>query len=275
MALQVGETMFRGLRDLRFEPTAKRVRALLGDETVVDSTRAVLVWEPTRVVPVYAVPEKDITADLVPVGPPVTDAPLEGPPARGPGDFGAHTTPGRPVLVRNGSGRQAMGFLPDDPALDGYVVLDFPGFDGWLEEDDPIDGHPRDPYHRVDVRRSSRAVRIEAGGSVVAESTRPRLLFETVLPVVRSYLPREDVRTDLLQPSETRTVCAYKGVARYWSLQVPGGPLERDLVWSYEDPMPEAIQIAGLMCFFDERVGVTVEGERRERPITFWSPRER
>lgn len=274
MALRVGESMFRSLRELRFEPTAKRIRAMLGGETVVDSMRAVLVWEPTRVVPVYAVPAEDITADVVPVGPPLTEAPTAGPAARGPEDFGAHTTPGRPVLVRNEAGRHAMGFILDDPALESYVVLDFAGFDGWLVEDDPITGHPRDPYHRVDVCHSSRDVRIEAGGSVVAETTSPRLLFETSLPVVRSYLPREDVRTDLLQPSETRTICAYKGAATYWSLQVPDGPLERDLVWSYEDPMPEAAPIAGLMCFFDERVDVIVDGKRRERPITFWSPRE-
>lgn len=272
MAIQVRETMTRALAELRLEPLPWRVRGVLDDDVVVDSRRAALVWEPLRLVPVYAVPEEDVAGMLEPGGPDVLPLPAEDGRARGPADFGSHSTPGRPLLLRGRTGGEVLAFRPDDPALEGRVLLDFPGMDRWLEEDDPVLGHPRDPYHRIDVRSSSRTWEVTGLGRLVASSSRPRLLAETMIPVTRGYLPREDVCTDLLEPSATRSVCAYKGVASYWSLRVGGERLE-DVVWSYEDPQPEAQAIAGLMCFFDERVDVVVDGAPRERPVTLWSPR--
>ena len=155
------------------------------------------------------------------------------------------------------------GFRLADEDLAGYVVLDFDAFDDWYEEDERIAGHPRDPFHRVDVRRSARPVRIEVGGDVVAETTRARLLFETSLPM-RFYLPREDVRLEL-HPSSRRTYCPYKGEASYWSVDA-GGRRRKDLGWSYEQPLPDIVAIPGLVAFWDERVDVFVDGERRERP---------
>jgi uncharacterized protein (DUF427 family) len=105
---------------------------------------------------------------------------------------------------------------------------------------------------------------VERDGQVLAESRQPVLVFETTLPM-RTYLPRDDVRLDLLEPSPTRTACAYKGVASY--LARAG----EDLAWSYEDPLPDAGELAGLVCFFDERVDVTLDGEKRPRPVTPWS----
>ena len=95
------------------------------------------------------------------------------------------------------------------------MILDFAGFDAWLEEDEPLVGHARDPYHRIDMRRSSREVRIELDGALLARSTRAVLLFETSLPT-RFYLPREDVVAEH-RPSDRRSICAYKGHAAYWS----------------------------------------------------------
>jgi uncharacterized protein (DUF427 family) len=143
------------------------------------------------------------------------------------------------------------------------VVLDFAAFDDWYEEDERIAGHPRDPFHRVDVRRSARPVRIEVDGDVVAETTRARLLFETSLPL-RFYLPREDVRVEL-HPNSRRTYCPYKGQASYWSVDV-GGRRREDLGWTYEQPLPDVVAITGLVAFWDERVDVFLDGERRERP---------
>jgi uncharacterized protein (DUF427 family) len=141
--------------------------------------------------------------------------------------FAAHSTDGQSFDVVVGDrALAAAAFRPDDPALHGLVLLDFHAFDTWYEEDEPLVGHPRDPYHRVDVRRSSRHVRIELDGRVLAESSSPSLVFETNLPT-RYYLPREDVRVEL-RPSELRTHCPYKGEASYWS--VDG---EEDLVWAY------------------------------------------
>jgi uncharacterized protein (DUF427 family) len=115
----------------------------------------------------------------------------------------------------------------------------------------------------VDVRRSSRAVRIELNGEAIADTSRAVLLFETSLPT-RFYLPREDVAAEL-RPSARRTVCPYKGEASYWSLTA-GGREEPDVGWSYERPLPELAAIAGRIAFWDERVDVVLDGERRARP---------
>jgi uncharacterized protein (DUF427 family) len=233
---------------LRHEPVEKRVRA----DDVVDSTRAVLVWEPGRVTPLYAVPAEDIAAPLELGGErlPVPDGVLH------PGiPFGAHTAPGEPLSV---GGRIGAGFRLDDPDLDGYVLLDFDAFT-WREEDEPIHGHPRDPFSRIDVRRTSRPVRIELDGEVLAETRNARVLFETLIHP-RFYLPREDVHVPL-EPSDTRSFCPYKGEATYWSAAG-----HRDIAWSYEAPLPDGPLVAGLVAFWDERVDVFVDGRRRGAP---------
>jgi uncharacterized protein (DUF427 family) len=275
VAVELGGVLFGQLGGLRFQPTPKRIRATVGGDAVVDSGRAVLLWEPRRIVPAYAVPVDDITAELVPA-PPSAEAAAAldalGPRrVLSPGHFRTHTTEGDELTVRAPAGeREAAAFRLADPDLAGYVELDFDAFDQWLEEDEPIISHPPDPFHRIDVRRSSRAVVVERDGVVLAESTRPRLLFETNLPV-RTYLPREDVRVDRLVPSATRTACAYKGeTSSYWAVEREGRrPL--DVAWSYEHPLPDAVEIAGLVAFFDERVDVVFDGVRKERPTTPWS----
>jgi uncharacterized protein (DUF427 family) len=280
MSTQVHELLASGIGELRYEPTAKRVRATLGGATVVDSTRAVLVWEPRRIVPSYAVPEADIHGELVPSTAPTTDGELAdgallpdvfARPVLDPSvPFSAHTTGGEAVDVRaGGETSPGAGLRLADPDLAGYVVLDFPAFDGWTEEDEPIVGHPRDPFHRIDVLASSRHLRLELDGQVLAESSRPMLLFETMLPA-RYYLPRDDVRAELV-PSDTHTYCAYKGKASYWSASV-GGRLVPDLAWTYPEPLTDATRVGGLVAFFNERVDVVLDGQRSERPITPWSP---
>jgi uncharacterized protein (DUF427 family) len=280
MSTQVHELLASGIGQLRYEPTAKRVRATLGGGAVVDTTRAVLVWEPRRIVPSYAVPEEDIHGELVPSAAPTTDGELAAGsrlpdvfarPVLDPSvPFSAHTTAGEAVDVHaNGESSLGAGLRLTDPDLAGYVVLDFPAFDGWSEEDEPIVGHPRDPFHRIDVLASSRHLRLELDGQVLAESSRPMLLFETMLPV-RYYLPREDIRAELV-PSDTRTYCAYKGQASYWSASA-GGRLIPDLAWTYREPLTDASRVGGLVAFFNERVDVVLDGQRSERPVTPWSP---
>jgi uncharacterized protein (DUF427 family) len=235
--------------ELRHEPIERRVRA----DDVVDSTRAILLWEPRRVVPSYAVPAEDIAAELTPA--PATNGDHPGVlHPRVP--FGVHTAPGEPVSIGS---REGAGFRLADDDLRGYVALDFNAFERWLEEDEPLRGHPLDPFQRIDVRRTSRPVRIEVEGEVVAETTRARLLYETQLPT-RFYLPREDVVAELV-PSPTRSYCPYKGEASYWSVL----GLE-DVAWSYEQPRPDAAAVAGLVAFWDDRVDVFVDGIRRSRP---------
>jgi uncharacterized protein (DUF427 family) len=278
MGIRLRQLLMDELDALRYEPTEKRIRAVLGGRTVIDSTKAMLVWEPKRVVPSYAVPADDIDAQIsaVPAGeepaPGVSavDAPqLAGRPIFDPSiPFSVHTSEGEPLTIHSpGGDGDAAAFRLSDPDLADYIVLDFEAFDAWYEEDERNVAHPRDPFHRIDIVHSSRHVRVERDGEVLAESSDPYLLFEPPLPV-RYYLPREDVRTDLLRPSDTKTFCAYKGQASYWSL---GG--EDDLVWSYPEPLRDAAEVTDRLAFFNERVDIVVDGERLERPVTPWSRR--
>jgi uncharacterized protein (DUF427 family) len=138
--------------------------------------------------------------------------------------------------------------------------------DQWLEEDEPIYGHPRDPYTRIDALRSSRHVRVELDGVLLAESHRPTILFETRLPA-RYYLPFSSVATDLLEPSESRSLCPYKGWASYWHVTVNEHRYD-DFMWSYRTTFPESAAIVGLVAFYNEKVDLIVDGERLVRPRT-------
>jgi uncharacterized protein (DUF427 family) len=255
----------RAMQELRFEPTEKRVRATLGERTVTDTKRAVLVWEPRRVLPSYAIPVEDLRGELVPISvtPEEDEEPID-PTAilHGGFPFGVHSTEGEPLSVRiDGETREDSAFRAADRDLAGYVVLDFHAFDRWYEEDEPIVAHPRDPFHRVDIRRSARQVRIELDGELLAESSQPHMVFETGLPV-RSYIPREDLRVEWT-PAEKRSRCAYKGEAFYVSLETKGGT-RPDLAWSYDNPLPEGERLRNLVAFFDEKVDVILDGERHE-----------
>ena len=153
----------------------------------------------------------------------------------------------------------------DDPDMEGRIAVDYYRLDRWREEEDEVVGHPRDPFKRVDTRRSSRHVRVTVGGALVADSKRPLMLFETGLPV-RYYLPREDVRMDLLGPSDRHSLCAYKGRASYYSLAG-----DDDAVWFYPDPLPDNAAIKDHLAFWNERADIEVDGELLQRPVTKWS----
>ena len=179
------------------------------------------------------------------------------------------------LLYLDGRRLPVYGFPADDVRLDAVpeeaitphddlVQVDFGALDEWLEEDQPQVGHPPDVFHRIDVRPSSRHVRVSIRGRVVADTTRARPLFETGLPV-RWYIPREDVLADL-EPSQHRTVCAYKGHATHFDVAGEGA-----VAWSYPDPLHDGEPIRDLIAFYDERVDLEVDGELQERPVTQWS----
>jgi uncharacterized protein (DUF427 family) len=268
MALTMLGHMFSALPQLRMQPTQKRVRVLDGGSLVADTIRPVLVWEPRRILAQYAVPIDDLlvpyedAADAAPT-PQMDEVQMgDGPRVIAPGNFRLHTTPGQELTIGTQVG---AGFRPTDPQLADYVVLDWDAFDTWLEEDERLFAHPRDPFHRVDVRTSTRSVRISADGVLLAESKTPTLVFETGLPT-RYYLPRADVVADLV-PTGTTTECAYKGRASYFSV----GSLA-DVAWTYEEPVWDCPGIQGLIAFFTERqVDVELDGVPLERPITPWS----
>jgi uncharacterized protein (DUF427 family) len=158
-----------------------------------------------------------------------------------------------------------------EPEVDGYVTVPWAAADRWLEEEQEIIVHPHDPYHRIEVLPSTREVVVRVAGEMVAESRRPKILFETGLPP-RYYLRAEDVRMKLLDPVSVRTGCAYKGFASYWDVVIDGGRVPA-AAWSYPEPLPEGEPIRDLFCFFQERpeIHVTVDGAPADAPATPWS----
>lgn len=238
MPINLERQWFLDLAELRYAATPKRLRAYLDGRKVLDTRDALLVYEPRRVVPWYAVPPGDLHLHLTehdPVPVPELRAPVL-PPHRNEW----HTVPGRSLHLE---GHGEVAFRPDEPELGGRVVVHWDPFE-WHEEDEPVMGHPHDPFKRIDVLRSDRHVRVEVGGVTLAESSRPTMLIETPLPV-RWYLPRDDVRLDLLGPSETHSVCAYKGIASY--LSADGAP---DVAWYYPEPLHDALGVEDLICFW-------------------------
>ncbi len=272
MAIRLGAHLL-GLTDtLRFEPVARRVRARLDGKVVLDSTDAVLVWEPRRVVPMYAVPPGDLRARLTPGD--ARPVPDDLPPILGPVNFGLHLTPGQSHdLEIDGHAFPAAAFVPDDPDLGGRVVVEWGPFE-WFEEAQPVTGHPHDPFKRIDVLASDRHLVVGLAGETLADTRRAAAVHETNLPV-RWYVPHDDVRTDLLVGSRTTSICAYKGRASYVS--VPPGALPGlpdgapDIAWTYPHPLPEVAAVRGMFCFYAHLSDLTLDGVRQPRPENPWA----
>lgn len=245
-----------------FERSPRRIRLVLAGETVADSRDAHMLHE-SGALPQYYLPEADARREFLEPSPTAYTSPSRG------AAQSWNLRVGDRVVAD--AARSYPSPPADAPAIAGYLVFRWDAIDEWYEEDEQIFVHPADPYHRIDVRESSRHVRVLLDGEVLAESHRPRMLFETGLPT-RYYLPAEDVRADLLVDSDTTTKCAYKGEATYRSVQV-GGELKRDLIWSYSDPHFEAERVRGYLSFFTERIDLEVDGEVQPRPRTAWSKR--
>jgi uncharacterized protein (DUF427 family) len=241
---------------IRIEPGRKRVRAFLGGHVVADTDHPALVWEKPYY-PTYYFPMSDVQAVLTENGR------TERSPSRGHAVFFDVSTAGGDAK----DGAYAHRESPIDQLRD-LVALDWASMDAWYEEDERVYVHPRDPYKRVDVLPTSRNVRIEIDGAIIAESNAARILFETGLPP-RYYLPATDVDPTLLRASETHTECPYKGVASYHHVEIDG-TLHPDIVWYYPYPVEESARIAGMYCFYNEKVDISIEGERQERPKTIF-----
>ena len=249
---------------MRTEVTDRWVRGYVGDIAVVDTRAPMLFWEPEFPVPRYAFDRRDVREDLL--------APATGPPPTEPRFF----LPKAPVsqwydLDVNGRRLPHAAWTHDHPDLTDRLVFSWQPdlVDRWLEEDEQVAGHPRDPYKRVDALPSSRHVVVALDGVMLAETRAPVLLFETGLPT-RYYLPRADVDLSLLTPTANRSHCPYKGQAEeYWDFgDRPGA---RNIAWSYPDPYPAVGRIQGRICFYNELVDLTVDGIARPRPVSVFS----
>jgi uncharacterized protein (DUF427 family) len=214
--------------ELTYFPTSRWIRGMRDGRTVVDSRHAMLIWEPGKKVPIYAFPAEDVT-----------------------------------VSADDASSVGVRGV--DDPELAGYVTVPWEALEQWYEEEEEVFVHPRDPFVRVDALRSSRHVRVERDGQLLAESDMPMLVFETGLPT-RYYLPASDVDTSILVHSDLQTGCPYKGFASYRDAMV-GGRRHRSLFWGYNHPFAAVSEIRGRLAPYNERVDLIVDGELEDRPV--------
>jgi uncharacterized protein (DUF427 family) len=238
-------------QSIRLEPSPKRVRAVIGGETVADSLAAVLVLEKGHL-PVYYFPRPNVRVDLLEASEHRTQCPLKGNASY----WHAKADTGR---VENAAWSYESP-IPKAQPIKGHIAFYWDKVDRWLEEDEEVFGHPHDPFHRIDIRPSAREVAIVFSGKTIARSRRCLFLFETGLPT-RYYIPPGDVRTELLSPSQKTSICAYKGFASYCSLKV-GDRVSKNAVWTYENPLPEYPRIKSYFCFYPEKVDmISVEGQ--------------
>lgn len=271
MALRMKWHLGQSIPQLSFEPVPMRLRAFVDGDLALDTQHAVLVWEPRRIVPVYAVPEDDLLVKVEPTDPPPEPPDLDSfPPMLGPDSFEPHTTKGTVVdLVTDNRRVVRAGFRLDDPDLAGLVVLNFLSFDRWLAEDEELVGHPHDPFKRIDVLSCHRRVEVSLDGTVLASTDNALLLLETHLPV-RYYIPPDDVDSALLTHSDTVSTCAYKGHATYVST-ADARDEGRDVGWTYPRPLDDAMRVRDHVAFWNERTDIRVDGELQDRPVTPWS----
>jgi uncharacterized protein (DUF427 family) len=241
----------------RIEPAPRRVRGYFANNPVFDTTRAQYVWE-VPYYPQYYIPVSDVRMELLqdedhPQMLQLGSSRLHSLTAAG----RTHKSAAR-VFDSDGGGPVA-----------GRVRFEWDALD-WFEEDEPIIGHPRNPYVRIDALRSHRHVRVELDGVALADTHSPVLLFETGLPT-RYYLDRTDVAFEYLETSQTQSVCPYKGITSgYWSVRA-GEAIHLDLAWTYDYPLSQVAPIAGLIAFYNEKLDILVDGVHLPQPRTHFN----
>lgn len=240
------------------EPVPRRIRGIKDGVVVVDTLAALYVWE-WAFYPHWYLPAADVRTDLL----------------HPEGDT-RETSRGRLVTQTLDTGTSREPEAADrvtearNPLLADTIRFEWAAMDAWYEEDEEVFVHPRNPYTRVDALRSSRYVRIEVDGVLLAESSAPVLVFETGLPT-RYYLDRTAVRWEHLVSTGLETACPYKGrTTGYWSARL-GDTVHPDLAWCYDFPTRQLLPVAGLVAFLNERVDITLDGTPVERPSTHFS----
>jgi len=239
---------------VRVEEGPKRIRVHLGGEVVADSTNVKLVWEKPYY-PVYYFPAEDVRTELL-----TASDHTKRSPSRGTANF--FDVKGGDRVAENAAYQYLVDSRIDE--LEGRIAFVWDKMDAWFEEDEEVFVHARDPYTRIDILPSSRHIEVVVNGVKVADSHQPRLLVETGLPT-RYYLPKTDVRMDLLTSTDTTTQCPYKGEAEYWSVTADGETFD-DIVWGYRTPVEESMRAAGLVSFYNEKVDTYIDGVLQDRP---------
>ncbi|KAM0236296.1 hypothetical protein ACHAP5_009430 [Fusarium lateritium] len=240
--------------------TSRRIRAIHNRTTIVDTTKAVYIYEhdsfPTIYVPLVDVKnakltdQKNISVEL-----------------KERAAVAQLVVPGHDGLEDVKIDR-VLHFFQDVTLgpLSDTVRIEFRSIDQWLEEDEPIFVHAKDPFKRVDILRSERPIEVKVNGKTVAKASSSMHLLETSLPT-RYYLPLTSVDQTVLQKSDLRTKCPYKGEAEYYHVVVDGKRFD-NLLWYYNHPTQESAGVARLVCFYNEKVDIILDGELQERPKT-------
>jgi len=244
----------------RWMHSPKWIRVFLGGQTVAESRQAHLLRDGGP--PVYYFPEGDVRMDLLTASDHTRNAPTRG-------DASYWNVASGEQTAENGAWTYAEPVAGSE-FLKGFVAFDWNKMDAWFEEREEVFVHARDPFKRIDTVKSASHVQVVVNGETVADTQESVLLLEPGHPF-RYYLPKADVRMEFLRPSETISRCAYKGEARYYSIEV-GGKVATDVAWSYTYPTPESTKVTAMVCFFNERVDeIYVNGEALPKPVTGWS----
>lgn len=241
------------------ELCCKRIRVEFNGQIIADTTDALYLFE-SRLTPVYYIPLDDVRGDVLQRTEHATHCPFKGDAIYW------------DVVVGDKRAENAVWAYPEPiaavPEIAGYAAFYWNKMDRWLEEDEEIFVHARDPHVRVDALPSSRKVEVSLDGETLAVTERAVFVFESGLPV-RYYIPQADVSARL-SPSDLTTACPYKGIASYWNVDA-GGNTHDNLVWAYPTPVREAEPVRDLLSFYNEKVDISVDGELQVRPQTKWS----
>jgi len=229
------------------EPLRRRMRVRLGDEWIADSEDVVLLHEPGHY-PVAYFPRADVKAGVL-------SEPARTTKHRDLGETAWFTVTGGGRSVERAAWEHiALPGFADE--LRGRIAFAWRAMDAFYEEDERIVGHAADPYHRNDIRDSSRHLVVRDGDRVIADTHRPVVLYESGF-APRWYVPREDVDESALTPAEGQTFCPYKGLADYYDIGERKGA-----AWSYVDAWPEVRRVRGLLSFEPDKIEVYLDGER-------------
>jgi uncharacterized protein (DUF427 family) len=240
----------------RWVPTPKRVRVYFGGQLIADSRNVHLLREST--VPAYYFPIADVKSNLFVASKTVRNSPVRGDASYSSIKVGDRVA--EDAVWTYNTPVEGAGFLK------GYVSFEWDKMDGFYEEKDPVFGHPRDPFLRIDTTHSSSNVKVILNGQTVADSNNSVILLEPGHPI-RYYLPIADVKMEFLRPSETTSHCPYKGIANYYSMDV-GGKLLEDVIWSYRAATFESDKISGMVSFYNEKVDkILIDGKELTKPL--------
>lgn len=229
------------------EPLRRRMRVRFGDRWIADSEDIVLLHEPGRY-PIAYFSRDDVEPGVLAAEAQRTEHRELG------------VTAWFAVTAGERSVRRAAWChiaLPGHATvLTGRVAFAWRAMDAFYEEDDRIVGHAADPYHRIDIRSTSRHLVVHDGERVIAESRGPLVLYESGF-APRWYVPRADVDEKAITSVDGQTFCPYKGLASYYTI----GERVR-CAWSYVDAWPEVAAVRNLISFEPDKIDVELDGQR-------------